>query len=94
MSILWAALACADPDAPLRCEELVTALCANTAEHCLLAPSAERCEDEVYATMSCEDAVQVSSDFDTCLSIIEESEECIVLDDLPAECEDAVLAVE
>ena len=96
--LLLAAWGCADPDAPQKCEDLVSAFCRNVEQSCPLYDiSQEECEGaSLGAVAECDRAVAVSDTYDDCLDDIGASDGCLLNDnaELPESCEDAVLSLE
>ncbi len=84
---------CADPKAPEKCEVLLDAICANAADACSTTMTQDECLETVDASFSCDDAIKTSETYDACLELLDEADTCI-LDDLPADCETAVYALE
>lgn len=93
LSAITALSACADLDAPEKCDDLVDSICANTEDECTPAVAYDTCiETLADAGMDCDTVVAVEDSYESCLEQVRESEECMVLDGLPDDCEGVLLS--
>ena len=63
--------ACADPEAPQRCEELGDAVCRHFDEWCFTTYTLDECLALMDSELSCGDAIYVTAEYDECLAAVE-----------------------
>ena len=82
-----------DPDADLKCEDLIEALCEGAEANCAPFVSYDYCVAEFEEGLVCEEAYGVSDTYDDCMALIEASESCWVDEDLPDECHGVLIYI-
>lgn len=75
---------CGDPDAPKKCDDLVSTYCSKISD-CSLFTGTSECVTEIKKQLNCGDAQDVGEDYDRCIEEIK-SISCSGGADLPASC--------
>lgn len=83
-----------DPDADLKCEDLIELLCAEVEANCTPSISYDYCVAEFQEAFTCEEAFGVSDSYDDCMDLLAASESCWMDEQLPDECNGVLLYVE
>lgn len=83
--------ACADFQAPEKCDDLANAICANVEDTCIPLMSAESCLSEFKELYDCSNAFDVSDSYEDCMDEVASSDECLPDSELPSSCHGTIL---
>ena len=83
-----------DPDADLKCEDLIELLCAEVEENCFPTISYEYCLTSFHEAFTCEETYGISDSYDDCMDLLAASDSCWMDEELPDECNGVLIYVE